>query len=61
MKSKAAEEILQYSFSDQGLLEKALTHSSYANEMTGDPSNGNKRLEFLGDADLDSVIIVFLF
>jgi len=61
MKSKAAEEILQYSFSDQGLLEKALTHSSYANEMTGDPSNGNERLEFLGDAVLDAVISVFLF
>jgi ribonuclease-3 len=61
MRRKPAEEILQYSFSDKALLEKALTHSSHANEMTGDPSNGNERLEFLGDAVLDAVISVFLF
>jgi ribonuclease-3 len=61
MKSKSAEDILQYRFSDKELLEKALTHSSFANEMTGDPANGNERLEFLGDAVLDAVISVYLF
>ena len=61
MKSRSAEDILQYCFSDKELLEKALTHSSYANETTGDPANGNERLEFLGDAVLDAVISVYLF
>jgi len=61
MANKSAEEILQYRFSDAGLLKKALTHSSYANEITGDPDNGNERLEFLGDAILDAVISVYLF
>lgn len=53
--------ILQYTFKDDILLRTALTHSSYANEMTGDPTNGNERLEFLGDAILDAVVSGFLY
>ena len=47
------EKILDYSFENPRLLIQAVTHSSYANETTGDPTNGNERLEFLGDAVLE--------
>jgi len=39
-----------HAFSDETLLETALTHSSYANERPG--LHSNERLEFLGDAVL---------
>ncbi len=55
------EEILGYRFADRTLLVRALMHSSYANEQTGDPANGNERLEFLGDAVLDFVISVYIY
>jgi ribonuclease-3 len=61
MKNKEIQDLLGYRFKDQDLLEKALTHSSYANETTGDPSNGNERLEFLGDAVLDAIISFDLY
>lgn len=44
-----------YSFSDIGILEEALTHSSFANEQP-EPIPHNERLEFLGDAVLDLVV-----
>jgi len=40
-----------YQFQDQTLLERALTHSSYANERKS-PHGSNERLEFLGDSVL---------
>lgn len=46
---------LSYTFSDQGLLEQALTHRS-ANRKYN-----NERLEFLGDAQLGQVISRYLF
>ena len=45
------QEKIQYKFKNISLLERAVTHSSYANEKhltTGD----NERLEFLGDSVL---------
>ena len=45
---------LGYEFADPGLLEIALTHDSFANEVDG--SRGNERLEFLGDAVLGLVV-----
>ncbi|MEZ4319111.1 MAG: ribonuclease III [Myxococcota bacterium] len=46
-----------YVFRDVALLERALTHSSYANERdTGD----NERLEFLGDAVLELAVSALL-
>jgi len=39
-----------YTFRDAGLLEKALIHSSYANEQAPPAPESNERLEFLGDA-----------
>ncbi|MBQ4383264.1 MAG: ribonuclease III, partial [Firmicutes bacterium] len=52
---KELEEILQYHFSDESLLEQAVTHVSYANEELKDLSRSNERLEFLGDAVLELV------
>lgn len=56
-------EIIGYKFSDVSLLETALTHSSYTNEMRskGIKALSNERLEFLGDAVLEIVISEYLF
>ena len=42
---------INYNFRDTSLLERALTHSSYANERKN-PIPSNERLEFLGDSVL---------
>ncbi|HUT53792.1 MAG TPA: ribonuclease III [bacterium] len=60
----AIEASLGYSFSDRLLLERALTHSSFAHEalQSGNPAGGNscgghyERFEFLGDAVLSLAI-----
>lgn len=54
---------LGYRFSDIAYLENALTHSSYSNEQRskGMSIDSNERLEFLGDAILQSVISKYLF
>ena len=48
--------IIEYDFKDPGILELALTHKSYANEMALKNIYGNERLEFMGDAVLGAVI-----
>jgi len=50
-----------YRFQDAGLLENALTHSSYANERNGGDAQSNERLEFLGDAimGLETALLIF--
>ncbi len=55
------ESLIGYKFGDPGLLEHALTHSSYANERHWDKTRCNERLEFLGDAVLEVVSSDFLF
>lgn len=58
------EEKIGYTFKDKSLIEKALTHSSYANELH---AKGNvdvkcyERLEFLGDSVLSIITSDFLF
>jgi len=47
-----------YKFKDEGLLRRALTHSSYANEKR---CASNERLEFLGDSVLSLLTSEFLF
>ena len=49
---KNLEIILSHCFQDIGLLDNALTHSSFVNENPGLASRDNERLEFLGDAVL---------
>ena len=50
------EERLSYKFHDAGLLELALTHPSVAHEQ-GIALKTNQRLEFLGDAVLQLVLM----
>lgn len=52
-----------YNFIDVTFLEKALTHSSYTNEMRqkGFRADSNEALEFLGDAVLEIVISEYLY
>ena len=45
-----------YDFKNGALLRQALCHKSYANEIEGENSHGNERLEFLGDAVLELAI-----
>ena len=45
-----------YQFKNTELLQEALTHKSYANEMQLENSYGNERLEFIGDAVLGLII-----
>ena len=55
------EEKLGYRFWNIGLLEHALTHSSYANEHRSSGITSNERLEFLGDSVLGMVVAEYLF
>ena len=55
---KKLEEFFDLDFNDKGLLETALTHSSYANENNC-PSN--ERLEYVGDAVLDLLMGEYLY
>lgn len=58
---KEFETRIGYEFSNQKLLQQALTHSSYANEHRMGKQADNERLEFLGDAVLEIVSSDFLF
>lgn len=54
------ENIINYKFKDRSLLETALTHSSYSNEVKNECKN-NERLEFLGDAVISLILTNHLF
>ena len=58
---KELEKKIGYHFQNSELLEKALRHSSYANENRERHLPDNERLEFLGDAVLEVVSSDFLF
>jgi ribonuclease-3 len=58
---KKLQDRLGYSFGDIGLLNTALTHSSYANEKGLPRDEYNERLEFLGDAVLQMATSEFLY
>jgi len=58
---RALEDNLGYHFKNPGLLEHALTHSSYANEHRSAGVTSNERLEFLGDSVLGMVVAEYLF
>ncbi len=51
---------LGYKFNNIKLLENALTHSSYANEVRNGLTS-NERLEFLGDSVLSVIVADYLF
>ena len=54
------EKEIGYIFQDKSLIEVALTHSSYANEVKR-RTKYNERLEFLGDAVLSIIVSDYLF
>ncbi len=54
------EQIIGYEFKNKDLLNAALTHSSYANEMQS-KIKYNERLEFLGDSVLGMVTAEYYF
>lgn len=57
------EKKIKYNFKDRKIIETALTHSSYTNEMKsrGKISPCNERLEFLGDSVLQIISSEMLF
>ncbi len=55
------EEKLGYHFKNRELLKQAMTHSSYANEQRINRRLDYERLEFLGDAVLETISSAFLF
>lgn len=57
------EERIGYTFKDKALLNTALTHSSYSNEMKVKNKSFvcNERLEFLGDSVLSLIVSEYLF
>ena len=57
------EEKIGYTFSSKSILEEALTHSSYSNELSQKhiTKNCNERLEFLGDSVLSIIVSEYLF
>lgn len=59
MNSRELETIIKYQFKEIGLLENALTHSSYINEKPWLKSN--ERAEFLGDAIFDVIVSEYLY
>lgn len=60
-KLKELEQKIGYEFQDKKLLELAITHSSYANDLKKGKMNNNERLEFLGDAVLELASSEMLF
>ena len=59
----ALEDALGYTFKNKALLQEALTHSSYSNELKAKKQvcRCNERLEFMGDAVLSAVVSEYLF
>ncbi len=58
---KALEEKIGYEFKHKELLQSALTHSSYANEILTGHREDYERYEFLGDAVLELTVSDYLF
>ena len=58
---KNLEDRLGYRFRDRGVLEHALTPSSYANEHRASGITSNQRMEFLGDSILGLIVAEHLF
>ena len=60
-KLRILQEKLGYRFKDAGLLQTALTHSSYANEHKSSGGVSNERLEFLGDSVLGMTVAAMIY
>ena len=60
MSMEGLQDRIGYRFRDSSLLERALTHSSYANECK-QKTECNERMEFLGDAVLSIIVADHIF
>jgi len=58
---KDLETAIGYQFQNISLLQRALAHSSYANERWHDSLMSNERLEFLGDSVLGMLVADYLY
>ncbi|HZX20807.1 MAG TPA: ribonuclease III [Clostridia bacterium] len=58
---KELQDIIDYRFRNTGIINEALTHSSYSNEYRGRCTCNNERLEFLGDSVLSTVISEYIY
>lgn len=58
---KELSELIGYDFKDENILIKALSHSSYVNELKLNRHDDYERTEFLGDAVLELVVSEFLY
>jgi ribonuclease-3 len=59
--SSAIEKNISYEFKDKVLLTQAITHSSFVNDRRTLEKSDNEKLEYLGDAILNSVISILLY
>ncbi len=57
---KELEQIIGYEFRDKSLMLRALSHTSYINEVKSIPES-NERLEFLGDSILSVIVSEYIF
>ena len=60
-KKHTLEETIGYHFKDRELYNQAVTHSSCFNEKRDAKRSDNEKLEFLGDAILNTVISIILY
>ena len=58
---KELQERIGYDFRDSGLLIRALSHSSYVNELQLNKHDDYERTEFLGDAVLELAVSEYLY
>lgn len=58
---KELEKAIGYTFCDENILIRALSHSSYVNELKLNKHDDYERLEFLGDAVLELTVSDFLY
>jgi ribonuclease-3 len=53
--------VIHIKFKDKGLLNRALIHRSYVNEVSAEKIQDNERLEYLGDSVLALIVNEYLF
>jgi ribonuclease III len=61
MRPTPLEKTLDYTFKKKELLNQAITHSSCFNEKKDIRQSDNEKLEYLGDAILNSIITILLY
>ena len=59
--SSLLEQTIRYEFKDRELLAQAITHSSFVNDRKETGKSENEKLEFLGDAILNTATSILLF